>query len=60
MSSIEFIGFLPGQWWVLQDVLLVEDPEHSLPSYLGAGLLQLLDWVIVPPPQLLLQLDQEP
>ena len=40
--------------------MLVEDPEHPLPPYLGAGLLQLLDWVIVPPPQLLLQLDQEP
>ena len=50
-----------GQLCVLQEVELDVDPrlEQSLPPYAGAGLVQVRDRDLVPPPQVLEQLPHE-
>ena len=44
-----------GQFWLLQFDLSEDGPEHQEPPFNGVGLLHCLDFVLVPPPHVLLQ-----
>lgn len=51
---------LPGQPFVLQATESVELPQQLFPPYIGVGLLQERDRVLVPPPQVTGQYPQPP
>lgn len=50
MSSIYFPD-IPGQGWVLHDLVSEASPTQLLPPCLGGGLVQVLSLCSMPPPQ---------